>query len=37
MGVSWGFRPREILEKAGAARIIDSPEEVLSFIGQQGF
>jgi phosphoglycolate phosphatase len=36
MGVSWGFRPRETLEKAGAARIIDSPEEVLRFIGRQG-
>jgi phosphoglycolate phosphatase len=37
MGVSWGFRPRETLEKAGAALIIDSPEDVLSFIGREGF
>ncbi|MDR2094146.1 MAG: HAD family hydrolase [Treponema sp.] len=37
VGVSWGFRPRETLEKAGAARIIDSPEEALGFIGQEGF
>lgn len=27
LGVSWGYRPRHILEKAGAARIIDRPEE----------
>ena len=28
LGVSWGFRSRAILEKAGAARIIDTPEEI---------
>jgi phosphoglycolate phosphatase len=27
LGVSWGYRPRSILEAAGAARIIDKPEE----------
>ncbi|MDR2104104.1 MAG: HAD family hydrolase [Treponema sp.] len=29
LGVSWGFRSREILEKAGADRIIDLPRELL--------
>jgi len=28
LGVSWGFRSRAILEEAGAARIIDSPDEL---------
>jgi phosphoglycolate phosphatase len=28
LGVSWGFRPRAVLEAAGAARIIDRPEEI---------
>jgi len=28
VGVSWGFRPRETLEKAGAARVIDRPQEI---------
>ncbi|MDR2742387.1 MAG: HAD family hydrolase [Treponema sp.] len=32
LGVSWGFRSREALEKAGARRIIDSPGELLSLI-----
>ena len=32
LGVSWGFRSRETLEKAGAARIIDSPEEILDLL-----
>ncbi|GHV12064.1 phosphoglycolate phosphatase [Spirochaetia bacterium] len=32
LGVSWGFRPRETLEAAGAARIIDSPKELLDLI-----
>lgn len=31
LGVSWGYRSREILEKAGARRIIDTPEEILDF------
>ena len=33
--VSWGFRSREILERAGAgknARIVDSAEEILTII-----
>jgi phosphoglycolate phosphatase len=32
LGVSWGFRPRETLEKAGAARIIGKPEELLEML-----
>jgi phosphoglycolate phosphatase len=32
LGVSWGFRPRETLEKAGAARIIDRPAELLDML-----
>jgi phosphoglycolate phosphatase len=30
--VSWGFRGREALEKAGAPRIIDRPEELLTLV-----
>ncbi|MDR2786646.1 MAG: HAD hydrolase-like protein [Treponema sp.] len=30
--VSWGFRSREALEKTGASRIIDRPEELLALI-----
>jgi phosphoglycolate phosphatase len=29
LGVSWGFRSVQVLERAGAARIIDRPEELL--------
>jgi phosphoglycolate phosphatase len=29
LGVSWGYRPRTVLEQAGAQRIIDRPEELL--------
>jgi phosphoglycolate phosphatase len=32
VGVSWGFRPRSTLEKAGAERIIDMPSELLDII-----
>jgi phosphoglycolate phosphatase len=32
LGVSWGFRPRELLEQAGAQRIIDRPEELLELL-----
>ncbi|MDR3302978.1 MAG: HAD family hydrolase [Treponema sp.] len=32
VAVSWGFRSREVLAKAGAERIIDLPEELLSVI-----
>jgi phosphoglycolate phosphatase len=32
LGVSWGFRPRQVLETAGAERIIDRPEELLDLI-----
>lgn len=31
LGVSWGFRPRPVLETAGAARIIGTPDELLEF------
>jgi len=31
MGVSWGFRSREEIAKAGSCRIIDKPEELLDF------
>ena len=34
LGVSWGFRSRLTLEKAGAARIIDKPEELWEIIGK---
>jgi len=29
LGVSWGYRPRETIDKAGARRIIEKPEEML--------
>ncbi len=29
VGVSWGYRPRAVLEEAGADRIIDRPEALL--------
>lgn len=32
VGVSWGFRLREVLEKAGADYIIDTPHELLELI-----
>jgi phosphoglycolate phosphatase len=32
LGVSWGFRPRETLETAGAALIIDHPLELLKLL-----
>jgi phosphoglycolate phosphatase len=31
LGVSWGFRPVSVLEKAGAALIVDSPGEIEAF------
>jgi len=31
LGVSWGYRSRETIEKAGAKRIIEKPEELLDF------
>ena len=31
LGVSWGYRPTEIINKAGARRIIDKPEELMDF------
>ena len=32
LGVSWGYRPRELLEKAGAKQIIEKPEELLELL-----
>ena len=32
VGVTWGFRGRQELEKAGADAIIDSPEEIWEYI-----
>jgi phosphoglycolate phosphatase len=32
VGVTWGFRSRETIEKAGAERIIDHPAELLAFL-----
>ena len=32
VGVSWGFRSREVLRAAGAGTIIDSPEELMQFV-----
>ena len=32
VGVSWGFRSREVLRAAGAGPIIDSPEELMQFV-----
>jgi phosphoglycolate phosphatase len=32
LGVSWGFRGRELLRRAGADRIIDSPGELLDLM-----
>ena len=32
LGVSWGFRSRATLEAAGAAQIIDAPEELLELL-----
>lgn len=33
VGVSWGFRPRDELEKAGARHIVDRPEKIAALIG----
>ncbi|MHC6204311.1 HAD family hydrolase [Breznakiellaceae bacterium SP9] len=32
LGVSWGYRPRDTLEKAGAARIIEHPSAFLDLV-----
>lgn len=32
IGVTWGFRDREVLENAGAQYIIDKPEEILDLV-----
>ncbi|PWM25852.1 MAG: HAD family hydrolase [Oscillospiraceae bacterium] len=35
VGCSWGFRDRTVLEQAGADRIIDRPEELLSLFSAE--
>ena len=35
LGVSWGFRTKETLVKAGAAGIIDDPQEIWDLIGRK--
>jgi phosphoglycolate phosphatase len=35
VGVTWGFRDREVLEQEGAEYIIDSPQELLEIIDQK--
>ena len=35
LGVSWGFRSRAALEQAGAARIIDRPDELWELVSRQ--
>ncbi|GHV81446.1 phosphoglycolate phosphatase [Spirochaetia bacterium] len=37
IGVSWGFRNRELLVEAGALRIVDSPDEILDLIGSKRY
>ena len=32
VGVTWGFRGKEVLEDAGAELIVDSPEEIMNMI-----
>jgi phosphoglycolate phosphatase len=32
VGVTWGYRPRKILESSGARHIIDKPEEILALL-----
>ncbi len=32
VGVTWGFRGKEVLENAGAESIVDSPEEIMNMI-----
>ena len=32
IGVTWGFRPREVLERAGAGALIDAPLELLKYV-----
>jgi phosphoglycolate phosphatase len=32
LGVSWGFRPRRMLEEAGSALIVDRPEEIAALV-----
>ncbi len=32
VGVTWGYRSRETLEKAGAEQIVDTPEQLIDLI-----
>jgi phosphoglycolate phosphatase len=32
LGVDWGYRSRDVIEKAGARRIIDRPEQLLELL-----
>lgn len=32
VGVTWGFRTREVLQKEGASRFIDTPEQLLKML-----
>lgn len=34
IGVTWGFRDREVLQKAGADYIINTPDEIFSLLNQ---
>jgi len=35
LGVTWGFRSRDALVKAGAAKIIDKPDEIWELLGRK--
>ncbi|MDR0457234.1 MAG: HAD family hydrolase [Treponema sp.] len=35
LGIGWGFRTREELEAAGAARVINRPDELLEILGSR--
>ena len=32
IGVTWGFRSRDVLEKAGADYMVDTPQELLKIV-----
>jgi phosphoglycolate phosphatase len=36
LGAAWGFRSRDELKEAGAAMLLDSIQEILGLLGQQG-
>lgn len=35
VGVTWGFRPKQVLLEQGAKRIIDSPKELISIVKKE--